>query len=83
MSSEPLTPERVPTEQGYDRWAAVYDSDGNPLVALEEPLTAALVGDVRGLRVLDVGCGTGRHALRFAAAGTGATWAATSCGFAE
>ena len=26
----------VPTREGYERWAEVYDSDGNPLVALEE-----------------------------------------------
>jgi hypothetical protein len=23
---------------GYDRWAAVYDHDANPLLALEEPV---------------------------------------------
>jgi malonyl-CoA O-methyltransferase len=59
----------VPTRQGYDRWASSYDTDGNPLIALEEPLVDGLLGDVRGLSVLDVGCGTGRHAVRLAAAG--------------
>jgi len=54
---------------GYDRWAAVYDHDANPLPALEEPLVHAAVGEVRGLAVLDLGCGTGRHALWLAAAG--------------
>ena len=34
--------------QGYDRWAAVYDRDGNPLPALEEPYVREAVGDVRG-----------------------------------
>ena len=57
------------TREGYDRWAATYDSDGNPLVVLEEPLFDFLLGDVHGLRVLDVGCGTGRHAIRLAWAG--------------
>src|SRR5688572_13307737 len=59
----------LPTREGYDRWAPTYDTDGNPLVALEEPLVERLMGEVEGLDVLDVGCGTGRHAIRLAAAG--------------
>lgn len=58
---------------GYDRWAAVYDHDGNALVALEEPVVRTAVGDPRGLAVLDLGCGTGRHALWLAAAGATVT----------
>jgi ubiquinone/menaquinone biosynthesis C-methylase UbiE len=54
---------------GYDRWAVVYDHDANPLPALEEPVVRAFVGDPSGRRVLDLGCGTGRHALWLAAAG--------------
>lgn len=52
---------------GYDRWAAVYDHDANPLQALEEPVVRAALGDVRGMDALDLGCGTGRHALWLAA----------------
>jgi len=59
----------VPTRDGYDRWSDVYDRDGNPLVLLEEPHVARLLGDVRDLSVLDVGCGTGRHAVRLAEQG--------------
>src|SRR5262245_66002071 len=59
----------LPTRQGYDLWAEVYDTDGNPLVLLEEPQVARLLGDVSGLAVLDVACGTGRHSVRLAAAG--------------
>jgi SAM-dependent methyltransferase len=65
--------DHLPTREGYDRWAAVYDGEGNPLVALEEPLVDGLLGEVRGLEVLDVGSGTGRHALRLAAAGARVT----------
>jgi SAM-dependent methyltransferase len=59
--------ERV--QAGYDRWAAVYDHDANPLPALEEPVVQKRVGDARGISVLDLGCGTGRHALWMATAG--------------
>jgi malonyl-CoA O-methyltransferase len=59
----------VGVREGYDRWSEIYDVDGNPLIALEEPLVRAWAGDPRGLRVADVGCGTGRHAAWLAAAG--------------
>jgi malonyl-CoA O-methyltransferase len=58
---------------GYDRWAAVYDHDGNALVALEEPVVRALIDDASGLNVLDLGCGTGRHALWLASIGASVT----------
>ncbi len=54
---------------GYDRWAEVYDHDGNPLQGLEEPVVRATVGEVNGQRVLDLGCGTGRHSLWLAERG--------------
>jgi malonyl-CoA O-methyltransferase len=65
--------EIVPTQAGYDRWAEFYDEEDNPLVLLEERQIAPLVGDVAGLAVADIGCGTGRHALRWAAAGARVT----------
>jgi SAM-dependent methyltransferase len=74
MSEESAKPgnepvDLLPTKDGYNRWAAIYDEDGNPLIALEEPWMDRLLGNVRGLTVADIGCGTGRHAIRFAAAG--------------
>jgi ubiquinone/menaquinone biosynthesis C-methylase UbiE len=60
-------------QSGYDRWAAVYDHDGNPLQALEGPIVREAIGDPRGLSVLDLGCGTGRHALWLAKAGAAVT----------
>ncbi len=58
---------------GYDRWSLVYDHDANPLLALEEPFVRDAVGDPRGLRVLDLGCGTARHTLWLAAGGAQVT----------
>lgn len=54
---------------GYDRWSAVYDHDANPLQALEGPILRQAVGDVAGLVVVDLGCGTGRHTAWLVAAG--------------
>ena len=65
--------EIVPTRAVYDRWAEFYDEEDNPLVLLEEKHLAPLAGDVAGLAVADIGCGTGRHALRWAAAGARVT----------
>jgi malonyl-CoA O-methyltransferase len=58
---------------GYDRWAAVYDHDANPLQALEGPVVREAVSNPRGLTALDLGCGTGRHALWLASAGADVT----------
>jgi ubiquinone/menaquinone biosynthesis C-methylase UbiE len=66
VSEQPLI---LSTQEGYDRWAEIYDAEQNPLISLEEPEVDRLVGDVAGLAVVDVGCGTGRHALRLAARG--------------
>ncbi len=55
--------------EGYAAWAPWYDGDGNPLIALEGPAVMGMIGPVAGLRVLDLGCGTGRHALAMVGAG--------------
>ena len=69
----PEKPDLASVRSGYDRWSEVYDHDMNPLVALEEPVVREALGDVRGVSVLDLGCGTGRHALWLAAAGASVT----------
>lgn len=58
---------------GYDRWASVYDHDANPLQALEEPHMRDAIGNPAGLTALDLGCGTGRHAIWLSAAGANVT----------
>ena len=69
----PMEPLVLPTRDGYDRWAEIYDGEGNPLVELEEPELDSSLGGVSGLDLLDVGCGTGRHALRLAGRGARVT----------
>lgn len=62
-----LAPERprvlAPVE-AYERWAATYDAERDSFFLREESsLLRSLLRELplRGARVLDVGCGTGRH----------------------
>lgn len=73
----------VPTQQGYDRWAEIYDEEANPLILVEQPQMKRVMGEVRGLSILDVGCGTGRHALALAAEGAQVTGVDFSTGMLE
>jgi malonyl-CoA O-methyltransferase len=70
---ERAEPKPAEIRDGYDRWADIYDHEGNPLIALEEPVVREALGEVAGLAVLDLGCGTGRHALWLARAGASVT----------
>ena len=63
----------VPTREGYDVWAHIYDTEDNHLIAVETPLVKRLLGNVQDLTVADIGCGTGRHALAMADAGAKVT----------
>src|SRR2546427_7478765 len=66
-------PRVLPTREGYDRWAATYDTMGNWLIELDEPEVYRVLGDVADSDVLDVGAGTGRHAIRLAEQGARVT----------
>ena len=71
--SEPESIVEAATElsprDGYAAWASRYDEEDNPLALIEGPAILEACGDVAGLRVLDVGCGTGRHSLPLIQAG--------------
>ena len=56
--------------EGYARWADRYDNWKNPLIAVEEPVMLKLLEGLQFESALDVGTGTGRHAIRLAERGT-------------
>lgn len=70
-------------QAGYDRWASVYDTDANPMPALEEPIVRSAIGNPRGCSALDLGCGTGRHAIWLSQAGAQVTAVDFSAGMLE
>ncbi|ORY66097.1 methyltransferase small domain-containing protein [Pseudomassariella vexata] len=58
----------VPTTEAYNRWAKVYDTDGNFLQALDniemQHLMPRFISSIRSpkpWRMADLGCGTGRN----------------------
>src|SRR5215469_5911933 len=61
----------VAAEVGYARWASTYDQTPNPLLAVEERYLASLLPEMRGLRVLDLACGTARWLRTLAPKGIG------------
>lgn len=87
--NEPAIPPHAPdhdllsTREGYDRWSSLYDDEDNPLIAVEEPLVDRWLGAVHGLHIADIGCGTGRHALRLADAGAMVTAVDFSAGMLD
>jgi cytosine/adenosine deaminase-related metal-dependent hydrolase/ubiquinone/menaquinone biosynthesis C-methylase UbiE len=50
----------------FAAWSRVYDDQPNPLLSLEERFLAELLPEIRGLDVVDIGCGTGRWLARLA-----------------
>src|SRR5260221_2066869 len=53
-------------KQGYDIWSAFYDTKPNPTIFMDELSFPPLWSSVTGQRVLEVGCGTGRHTVKLA-----------------
>lgn len=57
-------PPTLPSRQAYALWAPHYPPQAhNPLMELEQRLMLDLMPGLRGRRVLDLACGTGRYGL--------------------
>ncbi|MCJ1259253.1 hypothetical protein MMC24_007089 [Lignoscripta atroalba] len=64
----------LPTNAAYDRWSTVYDTNSNPLVALDELQLITLLPsflsvlprlpEANAVRIVDLGCGTGRNIVK-------------------
>lgn len=63
----------VSVREGYALWAASYDQEHNGLIWIEERAVDRLLAQISFSRVLDVGSGTGRHALKLARRGSRVT----------
>jgi ubiquinone/menaquinone biosynthesis C-methylase UbiE len=64
------TPDFVLVQEAYDRWAPTYDQSPNPLLHLEERELGSFIPKLRGKRVLDLACGTGRWLEKLSSQGT-------------
>ncbi len=61
MSTHPdQTPNQVSAAVGYRLWSHTYDTDPNPLLALERRTLINKLDDLQGKVFLDVACGTAR-----------------------
>lgn len=66
LLAEEVERREVGALEGYDAWAPIYDRGTNPLVEAEQPHVDALLANLTFSSALDVGTGTGRHALKLA-----------------
>jgi ubiquinone/menaquinone biosynthesis C-methylase UbiE len=63
----------ISVQEGYALWAASYDQEQNGLIFVEDRQVDRLLAQISFNRVLDVGTGTGRHALKLAGRGASVT----------
>jgi len=49
--------------EGYNRWAASYGTESNPVKVLSDDLIKKFLPDLKGKAVLDAGCGVGKFCV--------------------
>jgi SAM-dependent methyltransferase len=73
MATPPRPILSVPNHELYNRWANVYDTDGNILQAIDETLLPALLSLAHKsllttpsspITIIELGCGTGRNTVK-------------------
>jgi malonyl-CoA O-methyltransferase len=62
----PLKADQIDNRAGYDQWAATYDFGVNSTVYVDELYFPKLWQGLSPRRVVELGCGTGRHTLKLA-----------------
>lgn len=60
----------IPAIEGHRLWAPVYDSDPNPLLALERRAMSEIVAPLQPSTMIDIACGTGAWLSYFQRAGS-------------
>jgi SAM-dependent methyltransferase len=63
------TPGAISTGEVYRSWASHYDTDGNQLIDVEQPIVHRILDGLPVGTALDAACGTGRHAAYLDARG--------------
>jgi cytosine/adenosine deaminase-related metal-dependent hydrolase/ubiquinone/menaquinone biosynthesis C-methylase UbiE len=58
--SSTLPTAAISPQDAYRVWARTYDTEANPMLSLEQRFLGSILPDMKGLDVLDLGCGTGR-----------------------
>jgi malonyl-CoA O-methyltransferase len=64
-----VTEKIVGTKELYKLWAKGYEKIENPMFELEKGRFIPLLGVVKGKKILDLGCGTGRNSVPLAKKG--------------
>jgi ubiquinone/menaquinone biosynthesis C-methylase UbiE len=59
----------VGAKELYKLWAKYYEKIDNPMFGFEEGRFIPMMGNVKGKKILDLGCGTGRNAIFLAKKG--------------
>lgn len=67
-------------KHSYDRWASFYDHYPNSTVFVDDHSFPPAYASLRSQRVLEIGCGTGRHTRRLIAQGNRVTGVDLSAG---